>query len=127
MPNLLYVILDENGNIVDFYCNFDNLTYNKEEVIGKNWFDTFIDPVDKEKIWSVFTQILQGHDKEYETYKNDIVCKDGSHRLIDFYNRLVTKDGKKYTFSVGMEHFEADMRLLKELAKEFYQKSFLNA
>ena len=125
MPNYLYVILDSKGNIVDFFCNLADISSQGNGVIGKNWFDTFIDPEDREKIYQVFQEILQGNDKSFETYKNDILCQDGSHRLIDFYNRLVTKNGAKYTLSVGMEHFEADMVILKKLAQKLYRKSFL--
>ncbi|WP_281950292.1 PAS domain S-box protein [Nitrosophilus kaiyonis] len=117
------VVLDENGNIVDFFSNLDNTKYKKEEVIGKNWFDIFIDPINKEKIFKVFKEIISGNEKDYETYNNDIKCKDGTHKFIDFYNKLIIKDGKKYTFSVGMEHKDYDKDLLYHLAHTFFYSS----
>ena len=48
------VILNEKGEIVDFYNTIDGIGWDEKEVIGKNWFDIFIDPVDKEKIFKVF-------------------------------------------------------------------------
>ncbi len=120
------VILDEKGNIVDFYSTIDSIGYKPEEVIGKNWFDIFIDPVDKEKIYHVFQEILKGNDQDYKTYKNDITCKDGRHIFIDFYNKLITKNGKRYTFSVGLEHLDYDPTLLQELGEYLYKQIDFN-
>ncbi len=125
MPPYIIVILDENGTIIDFESTIEPFC-NDKEVIGKNWFDTFINPHDKEKIFTVFLEILQGNDKAYQTYKNDIFCKDGTHRLIDFYNRLVTKNGKKYTFSFGIEHMYLEFSdNLKKLGEKKFKESFL--
>jgi len=127
MPPYIMVILDHNGNIVEFESTLEPFCHNPKEVIGKNWFDIFIDPNDREKIFNVFLEILKGNDKAYQTYKNDIYCKDGTHRLIDFYNRLVTKNGKKYTFSFGVEHMYVDFsENLKKYGEEKFQESFLS-
>ncbi len=121
MPPYLLVVLDENGTIVDFQCDMEGIDYEPQQVIGKNWFDLFIDPADKERIFTVFKEILEGKDREYETYKNDILAKNGSHKLIDFYNKLLTHNGKRYTFSVGLEHYTYEPSLLKELALQLYE------
>lgn len=121
------VVLDENGNIVDFESTLEDIPpYNKEDFIGKNWFETFINPADKEKIFTVFKEILKGNLKDFETFENDVYCIDGSHRLIDFYNKLIQKKGKRYTFSVGIEHRYYKKELLKELAEKLYDKSRLS-
>ncbi len=119
----LLVILDENGDIVDYYSTIEGIGYAPEEVKGKNWFEIFIDPADREKILHVFTQIIKENDKNYETYNNDILCKDGSHRFIDFYNKLITKKGRRYTFSVGLEHIHYNPLLLRELGEFIYKNS----
>ena len=117
----LVVILNEQGDIVDFYSSIDAVGYTPEEVIGKNWFDIFIDPVDREKIFHVFQEIIAGNDRDFETYKNDITCKDGKHIFIDFYNKLVTKNNRRYTFSVGLEHLDYHPLLLRELGEYVYK------
>jgi len=116
------VILDEEGTIVDLDTTIERIGYRRDEVIGKNWFDIFIDQADRAKIYRVFRTILEREDHNYTTYKNDILCKDGSHLFIDFYNRLVTlPDSRRYTFSLGLEHLEADPTTLKTLAREIYE------
>ncbi len=122
----LAVILNEKGEIVDFYSTIDAIGYTPQEVIGKNWFELFIDPVDKEKVLHVFKEIISGNDRDFETYKNDITCKNGQHIFIDFYNKLVTKKGKKFTFSVGLEHLNYHPVLLRELGEYVYQHTDFN-
>ena len=122
----LVVILNEKGEIVDYYSTINTIGYEPKEVIGKNWFNIFIDPVDKEKVYTVFQEIIKGNDRNYETYKNDITCKDGRHIFIDFYNKLVTKNGKKYTFSVGLEHLDYNPALLEELGEYIYSHTDFN-
>ncbi len=118
IPYLL-VILDEKGTIIDFQTTLEESRRGKE-VIGQNWFDLFISPQDRAKVLKVFNEILQGKDHNYRTYKNDILCQNGRHRLIDFYNKLLTKDGKRYTFSVGVEHLDAQDIDLAQLAERLY-------
>ena len=123
IPHLM-VILNEKGEIIDFYNTIEGIGWNEKEVIGKNWFDIFIDPQDREKIFRVFKEIIAGNETTYNTYKNDILCKNGSHKFIDFYNRLIDKNGSKYTFSIGIEHIDADPLLLQELG-EYAFKNYL--
>ncbi|BCD62817.1 HTH-type transcriptional regulator, bacterioopsin transcriptional activator and related proteins [Nitratiruptor sp. YY08-26] len=119
----LLVVLDEMGNIVEFHNEIEGLGYDEEEVIGKNWFDTFINPNDRQKVFHVFCEIIAGNDKNYETYNNDILCKNGTHKFIDFYNKLITKNGKKYTFSVGLEHIHYNPLLLRELGEFIFKNA----
>jgi len=40
--NIIYVELDRDGNIVNMNEESENVTgYKREEVLGKNWFETF--------------------------------------------------------------------------------------
>ena len=121
----LMVILNEKGEIVDFYNTIEGIGWDEAEVIGKNWFDIFIDPKDKKKIFTVFKEIIAGNEATYNTYKNDILCKNGTHKLIDFYNRLIDKEDSKYTFSVGIEHIDADPLLLQKLGEYIFKNHSL--
>ncbi len=121
----LMVILNEKGEIVDFYNTIEGIGWDEAEVIGKNWFDIFIDPKDKKKIFTVFKEIIAGNEATYNTYKNDILCKNGTHKLIDFYNRLIDKEDSKYTFSVGIEHIDADPLLLQKLGEHIFKNHSL--
>ena len=125
IPPYLMVILDQEGTIVEFESTLDGCLDNPN-IKGKNWFDTFIDPKDKDKIWHVFQTLISGDEQTFQSYRNDILCPDGTHRLIDFYNKVLHKDGKPYTFSVGVEHMHFDKEQLDYLGKTLFETTFLN-
>lgn len=96
---LLSVMLDVKGNII--FCNKYLLTLTKytiEELIGKNWFDIFVekDKVEEEK--KNFLQTMKG-EKALENYENDIITKDGRKLLIWWNNTLLRDARRKITGS----------------------------
>ena len=103
-PHYIKVILDKNGIIVEFKSTLRGLQYTKEEVIGKNWFDTFIANNDKEEILKVFNDLFNNQTEVWETCNNDIRCKGGGHLYIDFTNDIITINGEKYVYSFGVEY-----------------------
>lgn len=107
MKNEQYIsaLLDENATILEFESTLNVDCHNKNDVIGKNWFDMFIDSRDYESVMKVFKSFFYKDEKTWETYANDIKCKDGKHILIDFKNSIEIRDGKKYISSIGTEHY----------------------
>ncbi len=104
--NYIKVTLDKNATIVEYECTLRDVKSNIVDVIGKNWFDTFIDKRDNEKVFTVFTELLNNKTKEWKTYKNDILCTNGSHKFIDFTNEVIIKNGEKFIYSFGVEHID---------------------
>lgn len=100
------VVLDKNANILDFECTIPDNYYKKEEVIGKNWFSDFIDTPDFDNVMQSFPQLFQNNLKGWKKHSNDILCKDGTHRFIDFENNITTYKGEKVIVSVGREHYK---------------------
>ncbi len=70
-----------------------NLTgWNKEEIMGKDWFDLFIPENLKEELQNIFNTIMTRKDTlEYSTYENDILTKSGELREIAWFN-VLSKD-----------------------------------
>jgi PAS domain S-box-containing protein len=103
---LLTVALDENGTILEFECDLlDVISYPKGAVTGKNWFELFIATADLENVMKTFKLAFHAKTPGWERHTNDIRCKDGSHRLVDFENRFETRNGKRVLVSVGRDHF----------------------
>lgn len=99
------VILNSEAEILDFHCNLFDTEYAPEEVIGKNWFDVFVDESDEKQNIKLFQKLFDGREEEWQTFNNDIVCKKDQHKLMDFHNQVFHKDGVKYINCVGIEHF----------------------
>ena len=104
--NYIKVKLDTQGNILEFDSTFENLVYDENDIVGKNWFDLFIDESDKQKLKDVFKTIIEGDETKWKFYNNDIKCLDGTHKYMDFTNTLHVENGKKIIESIGVEHFE---------------------
>ncbi|MEJ5306676.1 MAG: LytS/YhcK type 5TM receptor domain-containing protein [candidate division WOR-3 bacterium] len=73
--NIIYVELDRDGNIVNMNEESENVTgYKREEVLGKNWFETFIPDEYKKNVDEVFNDFKQFKIIR-ETYENPIKSK----------------------------------------------------
>jgi hypothetical protein len=107
MENKQYIrgILDENAIIKEFESTLKVECHNSSDVLGKNWFDVFIDSRDYKNVMDVFRSLFDKDEKTWVTYENDIKCKNGTHILIDFKNSVEIKDGKKYISFIGTEHY----------------------
>lgn len=68
------------------------LGYSEQDIVGKNWFDTFIPKSQQEDLKNAFTKLVSG-DISLEHYENRIVTAAGEERLIAWHNVLL-KDEK---------------------------------
>ena len=77
------------------YANrhFLNLTgWTRDEVLGQDWFDMFIPAPVREDVRNIFSTTMSQEDyRIFSKYENEIVLRNGQHRLIAWSN-AVTKD-----------------------------------
>jgi PAS domain S-box-containing protein len=64
------------------------LGFAKEEIVGKNWFDSFLTQATRENSRIVFHEVLKGS-LSHLHYEHSIVTKEGEHRVINWHNVLV--------------------------------------
>jgi PAS domain S-box-containing protein len=64
------------------------LGFAKEEIVGKNWFDSFLTQATRENSRIVFHEALKGS-LSHLHYEHSIVTKEGEHRVINWHNVLV--------------------------------------
>ncbi len=86
----IIVTLDEKKTILTFNEYASKITgYKKEEVIGKNWFDIFIENEIKDEILGFYELTKKLHKSEKI---NAIVCKDGSKKIIEWKNSVIDEE-----------------------------------
>ena len=103
MTNNMAVSLDSNANIIRFNSSATKVTgYKRDEVLGKNWFDTFIPDSNYNEVMEVFTSIIKGKETYWE-YTNDIKCKNGSFKSINWKNSLKKTKDSIILSSMGKE------------------------
>mgnify|MGYP006883070670 CR=1 FL=1 len=103
LPSL--VVLDKDAKIIDFETTLDVFKSNDIDYIGEDWFHKFITIDDMEKVYTVFLDLLNNKTERWKTFNNDIRV-NGKHIYLDFENDVITINGDKYIYSVGVENFQ---------------------
>lgn len=116
---LLVVRLSENGEIL--YCNpyFQRHTeYKEEELLGKNWFDTFINDLEKKSLLKKHQEFILT--KKYTHNQNAIVNKGGQELQVFWSNLVMFDEEGKFisTLSIGADITKREQAFLEiELLK----------
>ncbi|MCF6157466.1 MAG: PAS domain S-box protein [wastewater metagenome] len=92
--NVMVVGLDTTGSIRVFNKAAEKITgYEKNEIIGKDWFETIV-PKDKfYYVWEEFMKLYSGG-QVLKTFENPILTKTGQRRYISWQNSEVSERGK---------------------------------
>jgi PAS domain S-box-containing protein len=93
LAGTMLLTLDADGTIILLNkkgCQI--LGYDEEELIGKNWFEHCIPSESINEIRDVFQKVIDGKKDVVTFHENFVVRKDGTKRLILWYN-TVLKDG----------------------------------
>ncbi len=93
IAGVIIVALDNQGEITLMNRKgLQVLGYTEEEVIGKNWFDTFMPDSIKERVREVFQDLMAGNIEVAEHFQNPCLTKSGEERMIAWHNTVVTDD-----------------------------------
>ncbi len=65
------------------------LGFKQEEIIGKNYFDTFIPERSRNDVRNVFQKIINGEIEPVEFFENSILTKNGDERIIAWHNTSI--------------------------------------
>jgi PAS domain S-box-containing protein len=65
------------------------LGYSDVEVIGQNWFDSFLPEQDREKVKNVFSDLIAGNIEPMEYFENDVLTKSGEMKTIAWHNAVL--------------------------------------
>ena len=93
--NVMIVGLDVDGKVILFNNSAEKLTgYNKNEVIGKNWFNELpiLSKQDSQRLNEVFKNLM-GDDEHFNVVENSIITKDGEIRYILWQNNEIKEYG----------------------------------
>lgn len=86
----IQIVLNRDGSIAQINqagCNL--LGQDKEFIIGRNWFDHYVDSKDCGQVKAVFNNIITGQIEPFEFYENIILTAAGEKRLISWHNALL--------------------------------------
>jgi len=121
--NTIIVALDESGKITMLNrYGLELLGYDKEEILGKNWFSFALpQPEGVEKVYLVFQEIMKGNIAQNRYVENDVLTAWGERRTIAWSNtHLCDESGRTVGgLSSGMDiteqkRAEAQVRQLQK-------------
>ena len=73
----------------------------ESDIVGRNWFDTFIPADAREGIRAMFVRLISGEEELPEYYRNPIVTLNGEQRLIAWHNTLLQDDAGNITATLS--------------------------
>ncbi|WP_135610812.1 response regulator [Methanococcoides sp. AM1] len=118
---LLALDKDQNISLVN-RKGCEILGRNEDEILGKNWFDSFMLPENVEYSKKIFSSLLNGEVSEFEYAENSIITAEGEERLIRWHNSILTDETGNVSgiLSSGEDITESTKAeaALKEYAKE---------
>jgi PAS domain S-box-containing protein len=65
------------------------LGYEEQEILGRNWFDTCVPERERERVRSVFDQLMRGAVEPVEYFENAVLTKSGRERIIAWHNAVL--------------------------------------
>jgi len=81
IAGVMFVALDTAGTVtLANRKTGEVLGYAEEEIVGKNWFDTFLPERQREAVKEVSERIIRGEIEPLEYYENPVLTKDGAER-----------------------------------------------
>lgn len=90
------------------------LGYDAEDIIGKNWFQTFLPRADREETARVFEQLMNGELEPVEYHENPVCNKAGDLRLISWHNALLFDDAGNIIGTLSSGEDITERRLAEE-------------
>ncbi len=96
----------------------DILGYNENEIVGKNWFDTFIPQRIRDNIKAVFNKLMAGDIEPVEFYENPVLIRSGEERLIAWHNSVLRDETGRIIAVLGSGEDITEYRRAEEALRE---------
>jgi PAS domain S-box-containing protein len=90
------------------------LGYEEKEIIGKNWFDTFLPEWDRERAKENFIKLISGEIETIEYFESLVLTKGGEERIVAWHNTVLRNEKNQI---VGTLSSGEDITKNKEMEK----------
>jgi len=98
MAGTIIVFIDDQGIVTEVNRRgCEVLGYEKEEILGENWFEKFLPQDIRAEIMNEVHNPLLEAKEEKQTYRNPVLTKDGEKKIISWKNTTVRDDEGEVT------------------------------
>jgi PAS domain S-box-containing protein len=121
---VIFIAIDTEGNVTLINqkgCKV--LGYKESEIIGKNWFNTFVPERLRSELISLSKKLLTGKMDAIEYFENPVITKSGEERIIAWHNTILKdENGNKIGHLSSGEDItdrkEAELQIEKDLEEK---------
>lgn len=103
--SFLNVEIDSNGLILKYETNIEELEFNGENLIGKNWFEKFISVSEREKIKKIYDVIFASNIENNFVLSYDVLSFHHKHLYMCFDHLIKGKDEQHSLLLIGHEYY----------------------
>lgn len=124
LAGVLFIDLDLEGNLIlanDYAARL--LGYSKEELVGMNWFDHFLEPDIRSEVARVFKGLIRGEGDRAEYFENTIVTRSKQIRLISWHNTYIKNEKGEMISILSAGEDITEKRALQNLYRSIVQTS----
>jgi PAS domain S-box-containing protein len=90
IAGVMMLALDRDGTVTLInQKGCEILGYTADEIIGKNWIDTFLPKTVRPEMQDVFQKLISDNSQSASYYENSVLTKSGEERLIAWHNTLL--------------------------------------
>jgi diguanylate cyclase (GGDEF)-like protein/PAS domain S-box-containing protein len=119
IAGVMFVAIDTEQKIFlmnDKGCKI--LGYDKSEIIGKNWFDTFLPERIKHDVKAVFIKLIAGDVSPVEYFENPVLTKSGEERIIAWHNMILRDERGKITGTLSSGEDITERKYAEDVLRE---------
>ncbi len=98
------------------------LGYDEEDIVGKNWFDTFIPEEVRDKVKSAFAILMRGNIEPAEHFENPIMTKAGEERLMAWHNSVLRNENGRIIATLSSGEDITERKRTDEKLRESEEK-----
>jgi two-component system NtrC family sensor kinase len=93
LSGVMFVALDEDGTVALINrkgCQV--LGCSEEEVVGRDWFDSFLPGRQRDDVRGVFQKLMAGEVEPVEYFENPVLTRNGEERVVAWHNSILADE-----------------------------------
>lgn len=94
------------------------LGYKEQDILGRNWFDTFLPEAVRKDVHSVFLRLISGEIDSAEYYENPVLTKNGDERIIAWHNTVIKDESGKVICTLSSGQDVTDLKRAYEARRQ---------
>jgi len=104
------------------------LEYDRQDIIGKNWFNNFLPERMRADVQSIFRRIMKGEIEPFEHVEDfAVLSKSGAEKLVSWHNSVIEDEHGKSIGTLSSGEDITERKRMEEERKELEQKAQLSS